>query len=226
MAGTRYDFYECSNPSCRLRFPGYEGFHRSRHCPKCRSDVHAVAEVDNHEEQESQPQQAPGWKVAALLDNIRSAWNVGSIFRTAEGGGINKLYLCGITPSPVDAKIKKTALGAEVTLPWEMHNNGVDLAQELKRQGYRLWALEATHDSVPLFQAGLEVLDHPVVIVVGNEIAGIDPGIISVCDKVISIPMLGKKKSYNVAVAFGMAVGFLLYRHSVSQESVRILPKT
>jgi tRNA G18 (ribose-2'-O)-methylase SpoU len=89
-----------------------------------------------------------------------------------------------------------------------------------------LWALEDLPDALPLFEITDIPNDTPISLIVGNEVCGIDPGIIKLCDKVISIPMLGRKKSYNVAVAYGMAVSFLLYRHILSQGSRNILPKT
>jgi tRNA G18 (ribose-2'-O)-methylase SpoU len=166
------------------------------------------------------------WKIGALLDNVRSAWNVGSIFRTSDGTGVLKIYLCGITPTPENTKVGKTALGAELSIPWQKSNNAVQLTRSLISRGYKLWALEDLPEAVSLYEIADEPIDTPIVLIVGNEVCGIDPGIIELCDKVISIPMLGKKKSYNVAVAFGMAVSFLLYRHSVSQGSRNILPNT
>jgi len=166
------------------------------------------------------------WQIEAMLDNVRSAWNVGSIFRTSDGVGIQKLYLCGITPSPDNPKVSKTALGAEVNIPWEKSNNGIQLASMLKAQGYLLWALEDLPFAQPLFQVESEWNNTPIVLIVGNEVSGVDPGIIEKCDKVISIPMLGKKQSYNVAVAFGIAVSFLLYFQSVSHGSRKIFPST
>jgi tRNA G18 (ribose-2'-O)-methylase SpoU len=87
-----------------------------------------------------------------------------------------------------------------------------------------LWALEDLPIADPLYEIMTDIIEEPTVLIVGNEVCGIDPGIIELCDRVISIPMMGKKQSYNVAVAFGMAVSFLLYRHSVSQGSFKILP--
>jgi len=162
----------------------------------------------------------------AILDNIRSAWNVGSIFRTADGTGVKMLHLCGITPTPENTKVSKTALGAEVNIPWRKSNNGVQLARQLKSSGYQLWALEDLPGAQDLFTHAIDLPLTMVVLIVGNEVSGIDPGIIELCDRVISIPMVGRKQSYNVAVAFGIAVSFLLYRQSVSQGSRNILPST
>jgi 23S rRNA (guanosine2251-2'-O)-methyltransferase len=226
MAANKFEFYECANPDCKLRFPSYDGYQRSMRCPICRSRIHVVAAVKKLIEADNPISIKSQYKVEAFLDNIRSAWNVGSIFRTADGMGIRKLYLCGITPTPDNSKVRKTALGAETTLSWEQYNNGVHLAGLLKTKGYSLWALEDLPESTPLFQVEIQSDLVPTVLIVGNEVSGVDPGIIGICDKVVSIPMLGKKQSYNVAVAFGIVTNFLLYRQNVFQGSLNILPKT
>lgn len=220
------EFYECDNPACKLRFPGTAAHLKWNRCPACRSGIHLVATVKNIPEAVNQTSSKQRLQVEALLDNIRSAWNVGSIFRTSDGIGVQKLYLCGITPSPENTKVSKTALGAELSIPWEKANNGVHLAGLLKDKGHVLWALEDLPIAQPLFHIEPDGINSPVVLIVGNEVSGIDPGILQICDKVISIPMLGKKQSYNVAIAFGIAVSFLLYRQSVSHESLNIFPST
>lgn len=220
------NIFECDNPICRLRFPGTTDNLRWKRCPACRSSIHLVATVPNISGPFNQIDIQQRWQIEAMLDNVRSAWNVGSIFRTSDGVGIQKLYLCGITPSPDNPKVSKTALGAEVNIPWEKSNNGIKLASLLKAQGYLLWALEDLPFAQPLFQLESEWNNTPIVLIVGNEVSGVDPGIIEKCDKVISIPMLGKKQSYNVAVAFGIAVSFLLYFQSVSHGSRKIFPST
>src|SRR4030067_3314787 len=226
MTDTQYQFYECDNPECDLRFPGYEGFLRWNRCPICRSKTHLVAFVE-HPAEKAKPANSSGkWKVEVLLDNIRSAWNVGSIFRTSDGTGIQKIYLCGISPTPENPKVNKTALGAEINIPWEKHNNGVKTANSLKSQGYILWALEDLPDAEPLYRVDLPIINSPLVLIAGNEVCGVDPGIIETCDKVLSIPMLGKKRSYNVAIAFGITASHLLYRQRFSQGSRKIFPST
>jgi len=220
------EIFECDNLSCKLRFPGTTSHPRWNRCPACRSSIHLVATMKNITKPVNKIDIQQRWQVEAMLDNIRSAWNVGSIFRTSDGVGIKKLYLCGITPSPDNTKVSKTALGAEVSIPWEKSNNGVHLASLLKAKGYMLWVLEDLPIAQPLFQIESDWNNSPIVLIVGNEVSGVDPGIIEICDKVISIPMLGQKQSYNVAVAFGIAVSFLLYRHSVSHGSRNIFPNT
>jgi 23S rRNA (guanosine2251-2'-O)-methyltransferase len=220
------DFFECDNPGCRLRFPGYEATSRWKRCPACRSSIHVVERAWSHDERDYSLGLLPRWHVEGLLDNIRSTWNVGSIFRTSDGAGVQKLYLCGITATPENPKVKKTALGAEQSVLWEKYNNGVDIAKVLKSDGKKLWVLEDLPGAQPLFNLDLDSPDVPVILIVGNEVSGVDPGIVELSDKVISIPMYGNKQSYNVAVAFGIAISFMLYRHNVSQGSDSIFPNT
>ena len=212
MTRSEFRFYECENPACGLRFPGTEAMLRWNRCPLCRSMIHMVATVQHPDEDKALATNEDRWQVDALLDNIRSAWNVGSIFRTCDGIGIRKIYICGISPTPEHPKVKKTALGAETTIPWEQSNNGVSFTRELKTRGNILWALEDLPGATPLFQVEVPVHKAPIVLIVGNELSGIDPGIIEFCDRVISIPMIGTKRSYNVAIAFSIAASFLVYR--------------
>jgi 23S rRNA (guanosine2251-2'-O)-methyltransferase len=149
-----------------------------------------------------------------MLDNIRSGWNVGSIFRTADAIGVRKLYLCGITPTPNDQKLKKSALGAGDWIPWEQYPNAVLLAEKLQTKGCCLCAIEQDKRAVDItksqdlpclnWQNGLT--EPPTVIMIlGNEVTGVDPGLLAISESVISIGMRGKKRSLNVAVAFGIA---------------------
>jgi len=132
MDKTQFNFYECDNPECRLRFPGYEGYSRWNHCPVCRSNTHIVAVAKEPHTPIKQITYQGKWQVEALLDNIRSSWNVGSIFRSADGTGIHKIYLCGVSPTPENPKVRKTSLGAEENISWEHANNGVETAEKLK----------------------------------------------------------------------------------------------
>jgi tRNA G18 (ribose-2'-O)-methylase SpoU len=146
-----------------------------------------------------------------LLDNIRSVLNVGSMFRTADGAGIQHVHLCGITPTPDNRKLAKTALGAEDHVPWTHHNDGTAAAALLKDLGFQLWALEGGPGAEFLFDVVTEPLEGPLVLVVGNEVSGIDPGILAHCHRILQIPMMGVKNSLNVAVAFGIAAYALQY---------------
>jgi 23S rRNA (guanosine2251-2'-O)-methyltransferase len=226
MTMTDKEFYECDNPDCRLRFPGYDDNPKRKRCPVCRSSIHLVAKASNYVGVKGLPGKVQPYQVEGLLDNIRSSWNVGSIFRTSDGVGIQKLYLCGITATPDNAKVGKTALGAEKSVTWEKCNNGVETARSLQSKGKALWVLEDLPGAQPLFSLEHFSTISEIILIVGNEINGVDPGIVELCNKIISIPMRGRKQSYNVAVAFGIAASFLLYRHSVSQGSDNIFPRT
>jgi len=153
---------------------------------------------------------SPTTKLSVLVDNVRSIYNVGSFFRTADGtGGIAHLYLCGMSPTPANPKVAKTALGAEASVPWSYHKNGWETAVSLQQQGYQLWALEGTTQTESLLATA--PITAPIVLIVGNELSGIDPAIVDICDKILAIPMQGTKSSLNVASAFAIAVYWLCY---------------
>lgn len=141
--------------------------------------------------------------IVAVLHNIRSRENVGSIYRTADAAGVSKLYLCGITPRPPHEKISKTALGAETWVPWEYFNQTWRLLEKLKKDGYHVVALEKAKNSKNIFEMKKK---SPLALVVGNEVRGLDRNLLRRADAVAAIPMLGRKESLNVAVAFGVAV--------------------
>ncbi len=147
-----------------------------------------------------------------ILDNIRSSHNVGSIFRTADALGISKIYLVGYTPKPLDRfnrpskEIAKTALGAEKTIPWESKESLPALIRSLRRDTFKVIALEQSPKSVDYKKIRLP---QKVAIILGNEVDGIDTKTLALCDIITEIPMHGGKESLNVAVAWGVA-GFRL----------------
>ena len=141
--------------------------------------------------------------IYALLHNIRSLHNVGSLFRTADGAGVEKLFLCGETGAPPRAEIAKTALGAEGSVPWEYWMDTKECLAKLKKEGVRIVALELTPRSIDYRKF---VAKGPVCLVVGSEVGGIPDSILELCDEAIRIPMRGTKESLNVSVAFGIAV--------------------
>ena len=212
MAVTLFQFRVCQNPRCGLRYPLVDGNSIGERCPMCLGLTVAMADAAIEREPALHYRQPPASiGLEALLDNIRSASNVGSIFRSAEGFGLPHLYLCGITPTPDTAPVKKTALGAEDNVSWSSHRNAVVLVAELKAQGRRVWGLERTQDSVPLVSALPDGrVPDGLVFVVGNEQAGVDPGILSLVDKTIHVDMRGSKRSFNVAVAFAVAAYALI----------------
>jgi len=150
-----------------------------------------------------------------LLDNVRSALNVGAIFRSADGAGMAKLYLCGITPTPAEQEaVARTALGAEKCLAWEHANNAVEIAQSLLTTGHKLVVLEPTEDALDIFSWQIPADWQAVVLAVGNEIAGTDPGLVRVASLTLKLPMTGLKGSLNVASAFSIAAYQLQFGRS------------
>jgi tRNA G18 (ribose-2'-O)-methylase SpoU len=142
--------------------------------------------------------------VSVLLDNVRSLYNVGSIFRTSDGALIEKLYLCGFTPHPPRREIEKTALGATQSVSWVYRPNALQQLQTFKERAGKICILELTTNSIPYYDVKRE--DFPLCLVIGNELTGISKEIIEFADLAIEIPMFGIKHSLNVAVAYGIAL--------------------
>lgn len=141
--------------------------------------------------------------VFAILENLRSAFNVGSIIRAADCALVQKVYLCGITAHPPHKKLEKTALGALSYVPSEYKSNAMDAVIELKEKGISVVALELTNRSRVIWEYRFPL---PVGLVLGNEALGVSQEVLALVDEIIEIPMLGFKNSINVAVAFGIAV--------------------
>jgi len=138
-----------------------------------------------------------------ICHNIRSTHNVGSIFRTADAVGVDKVYLCGYTPTPPNDKITKVALGAEKTMPWESHTSTMRLIKKLKKDGATIVALE---NNVKGAMNYLKFKPRfPLALILGNEVGGLPKSILALADRVIALPMKGEKESLNVSVAFGIA---------------------
>lgn len=206
-----FEIRQCTQPECHLRLPIDPAVHSGAFCPRCGAPMTRVAGPYRHRlvAEAVRPQRT----LHVLLDNLRSVYNTGAIFRTADGVGAQHLYLCGITPNPKDhPELAKTALGAEQGTAWSAHPDAAAVGQDLSDAGHRLVALETASGSVPIFEADLTTLEgHPLVLVVGNEQAGVDPHLLEMCDLTLSIPMVGKKASLNVAVAFGVAAFWLAF---------------
>ena len=156
--------------------------------------------------------------LTALLENVRSLWNVGSIFRTADGAGFQKLYLCGITGCPPRKEISKTSLGAEEVIAWEYAQSPLEVLPTLKEQGVFILGLEKSESSIDLseFLSKSQISSSilmPLCVVLGNEVSGVSAESLSCCDAVCHLPMRGIKESLNVAVAFGIAA------YLISQET-------
>ena len=154
-------------------------------------------------------------KLVVVLVDVRSIHNVGSIFRTADAVGAEKIYCCGITPGPLDrfknvrGDFAKVALGAEKSVDWEMAKDAAVVIERLKKDGWHIFAVEQSAESIPYYEAlkdarGGTLQDQKIALVLGAEVEGISPEILQRSDKILEIPMRGKKESLNVSVAFGI----------------------
>ena len=157
--------------------------------------------------------------VSILLDNVRSLYNVGAFFRTADAAGCEKLYLCGITGRPPKPGISKTALGSEETVPWEHSPDPRDVILKLHQRNYEIAAIETSVHSVDLFEWQPRF---PVCILFGHEVDGLGPGLLELCDTHVRIPMLGRKHSLNVATAGGVVLYELLRKYRQMLDNTRI----
>ncbi len=158
--------------------------------------------------------------IYGFLENVRSLYNVGSIFRTSDAVLLSKLYLTGFTPYPPRPEISKTALGAVESVPWSFHKRPLEAAEEIKAQGIKFVVLEQTRESVPIWELQADVF--PVCLAVGNEIGGITKDVLEAADMAVDIPMLGVKHSLNVAVAYGVAVYRLFEVFSVTGQNSKV----
>ena len=170
-----------------------------------------------------------------ILHNIRSLHNVGSIFRTADAAGIEKIYLCGITPAPIDVfgkprqQLTKVSLGAEKYVKWEKVGSAhspqaaqavIKLLENLKTDGYKIFAIEQNKKSLPYYsiQRSHDIIAKKkiakIALIFGNEINGLPLSILKRADKILEIPMKGKKESLNVAVAFGIIAFHLIHTYN------------
>ncbi len=156
--------------------------------------------------------------VTVVLDNVRSLYNVGAFFRTADATGVARLYLCGITGRPPKRGISKTALGAEDTVAWEHQWEPVPLVTGLRQRGYEIAAVETTVHAVDLFEWAPRF---PVCVVFGHEVDGIRPEVSALCDTHVRIPMLGTKHSLNVATAGGVVIYELLRKYASLAPALR-----
>ncbi|HTT18541.1 MAG TPA: TrmH family RNA methyltransferase [Candidatus Sulfotelmatobacter sp.] len=153
---------------------------------------------------------------AVLLDNVRSMYNVGAFFRAADGVGIEKGCLCGITAHPPKKAITKTALGAEEAVAWEHDWDALPMAEKMRRSGFAVAAIETSMNSVDLFEWQPRF---PVCVAFGNEVEGLRPELLALADTHVRIPMLGEKTSLNVATAAGIVLYELLRKYRAIRMS-------
>ena len=207
MPAVSFQIRVCKNPDCGLRYPLLKESQFGERCPVCLGETVSVFEQSTSQEivQDKSPISL-NTNLYVLLDNIRSALNVGSIFRSADGFEFSHIYLCGITPTPDLGEVRKSAVGAEQYVKWSTHKNAVELINNLKNMDYEIWALEKTHNSITI-NAAIANFQKPkrLLLVVGYEVTGVDPGILEIVDHITHLPMRGQKRSFNVAVAFAIA---------------------
>jgi len=217
MSANHFEIRRCD--ACGLRYPLTNTGTFGVRCPACLGTTRRILSrnlppLEKPTAASSIPR-APS--LSALLDNIRSAWNVGAIFRSADGLGLSKLYLCGITPTPENKTVTKTSLGAEKSVAWEYARDAVGTARKLIAEGHRLVALEQDERALPLQAKPVSDLSS-TILVVGNEVTGVDPGLLDLCDQIVHIPMRGNKRSINVEVAFAIAT-YTLIHHAEDKKT-------
>jgi tRNA G18 (ribose-2'-O)-methylase SpoU len=214
MPTSAYEIRCCN--SCGLRYPLTEGHTFGTRCPICMGDTRLTLRVSRklvfepkHARPESDltPNPSPirRGELAVLLDNIRSAWNVGSIFRSADGFGFAHAYICGITPTPEIEAVTKTSLGAEDSVTWSYHKDAVKLVKDLKKEGWKVWALEEGEKAISILKPPFLKPNERAVLIAGSEVTGVDPDLLDLANEILYIPMRGEKKSFNVAMAFSIA---------------------
>lgn len=150
--------------------------------------------------------------VIAVLENIRSAYNVGSVFRTADAFLLQAIYITGYTCTPPHKEIKKTALGAEETVEWKHYTNAAAAVNSLRESGYKVFAVEQAVNSFKLHQLQFDA-NEKLAVIFGNEVSGVEQDTINLCDGCIEIPQLGMKHSLNIATAAGVVLWEIVRSH-------------
>ncbi len=154
--------------------------------------------------------QAKKNKIIVVLDNVRSVYNVGSIFRTADAFLIEAICICGYTPQPTHRQMNKTALGAIETVDWIHYHSPVEAIRQLKQSGYKVFSVEQAQGSTSLEKCFFEPYES-IAVIFGNEVTGVQPEVLEVSDGCIEIPQLGLKHSLNISVAAGIVLWQLVY---------------
>ncbi|MCI4670272.1 MAG: RNA methyltransferase [Bacteroidia bacterium] len=143
--------------------------------------------------------------VVVILDNVRSMHNVGAVLRSSDAFGVEKVWMCGITPTPPHREIRKTAIGAEESVDWEKHPDASQLCLQLQKEGYKILAIEQTDESLDLADYKPNPTDK-YALVLGHEVHGVSEGVINACDQALEIPQFGTKHSLNISVAAGIVL--------------------
>jgi 23S rRNA (guanosine2251-2'-O)-methyltransferase len=149
--------------------------------------------------------------VYLILDDVRSMHNVGSAFRTADAFNAKGIYLCGYTPRPPHRDIHKTALGATETVPWLYEEQIITALENLRKTGYKIWAVEQVHNSIALQDISFPTGEQ-VALIFGNEVSGVSDAALSMCDGCIEIPQWGSKHSLNISVTVGIVLWEIVKR--------------
>ena len=142
--------------------------------------------------------------IVVVLDNIRSALNVGSVFRTSDAFRIEKIYLCGITAAPPNKEIRKSALGATESVEWEKVEDTQRIVNQLQSNGYYVCSIEQTENSTMINDFSLP--KKPIAVVFGNEVNGVQQSVVDLCNQCIEIPQIGTKHSLNISVSVGIVI--------------------
>lgn len=208
----------CPDPFCGHRFAVKSRLAwRRTQCPECQARGAAIlAEVRDrmlHEGHEAPLPTLAAGSVVAVLEDLRSVHNVGSILRTCDAFGVGLVIMTGVTPTPDHQKIAKAALGAEQTVPWVWRASGVSAVTELGNVGVEVVALEESETASNIVES---TVPRPFALVVGNEVGGVSSPILDRVARQVSIPMLGTKTSLNASVAFGVALWHLRFGGSAS----------
>ena len=161
--------------------------------------------------------QADKTPIVVVLDHIRSSNNVGSVFRTSDALLVQKICLCGITATPPDKEIHKTALGAEDSVDWEHFQTTEEAVEILRKEGYTIIAIEQVEGSIPL-QEYIPAPDAKLALIFGNEVKGVQQQIVNLCDQTIEIPQYGTKHSFNISVSAGIVLWDLFNKLTYSKR--------
>lgn len=214
-----FQMFECQNPDCRLRIPTNLSVEMVEICPFCKTPMIPVGKSFQNTIPPRTSIGSDSPIIHVLLDNLRSVFNVGSVFRAANGAAVAHVYCCGTTPTPEHPKFIKSGLRAEETVPWTYSRNGINTAKAAITEGFQVATLEISSNSNSIFGFSHQTsFQDKVLLVVGNEVSGIDPEILALSDSRIHIPMLGTKTSLNVSIAAALAMYSCRFKLISAQE--------
>lgn len=200
----RHVVASCTSSTCGLRYPAPVDDLRATVCPACESPAREAESYSPPHVHDADGR--PVVRLRVVLDNVRSALNVGTMLRAADGAAVEHVHLCGVTPKGDNPKVAKTSLGAEDTVAWTHHPDATQVASGLAASGWRVWSVENTPESRPLEQALRCEPPAMLALIFGNELAGVDPALLRSSHRHLHLPMHGSKTSLNVGVALGAVV--------------------